>query len=205
MRKVKQLFIAMVVAGSAAMHAADLSQVEKYSTVFLLPPSGTVRLVQRELLTLPGYTVFDYLSCKQLEDGSVVLTGQVTNSNLKKSAEEAAIAVAGPAQIVNRIEILPDSARDKQLRSMLYHQIYNDDSMMTYAIRNVAPIHIIVKNGQVTLEGVVDSSVDRMHVESAVQYASGAGTTVHLTNHLIATRDTEPLLSSMWRSNEFSQ
>ncbi len=205
MRKVKQLFIAMVVAGSAAMHAADLSQTTRVPTLPLLPPSGTVRLVQRELLTLPGYTVFDYLSCKELEDGSVVLTGQVTDPSLKKAAEQAAIAVAGPAKIVNRIEVLPVSARDQQLRSMLYRQIYSDDSMMSYAIRKVSPIHIIVKNGQVTLEGVVDTSVDRMHVESAVQYASGAANTVQLTNHLIATQDTEPLLSSMWRSNEFVQ
>lgn len=205
MRRIKQLLFAMLVVGAAATRASDVAQPIKSAMLPLLPPAGTVRLVQRELLTLPGYTVFDYLACKQIEDGSLVLTGQVTDPKLKKTAEDAAAAVAGAAHIVNRIEVLPASARDQRLRSLLYRQIYGDDGMTLYAIRKVAPIHIIVRNGQVTLEGVVDSSVDRMHVESAVQYADALDTQVRVTNHLIATQDAEPLLSTMWRGNEFNR
>ena len=82
----------------------------------LLPERGLVRTVQRELLTLPGYTVFDYLETKQLEDGSVLLTGYVTNTGLKSAAESVARSIAG-ARIINRIEVLPRSKRDDRLRA----------------------------------------------------------------------------------------
>jgi hyperosmotically inducible protein len=188
MRTARLLWIGLVGMLAAPILAADvLPQPKALIGSPLLPPDGLVRKVQRELIALPDYTVFDYLSCKQLEDGSIVLTGQVTNAALKRSAEAAASAVAGTVPIVNRIEVLPASARDQRLRAALYRQIYGDDAMTSYAVRKIAPIHIIVRNGQVTLEGVVDNAVDRLHVESAVEFAAG----VSPRNRLIAVQGGE--------------
>ena len=161
----------------------------------LLPESGVVR-VQRELLALPGYTVFDYLAAKQLDDGSVLLSGYVTNTALKKAAESAARSIAG-ATIVNRIEVLPRSQRDDRLRAAASREIYGDPSMLSYATRKLSPIHIIVKNGRVTLEGTVDSGLDRIQAETAMQQLPVTA----VRNRLIAMQDAgASTFSSLWRS-----
>jgi hypothetical protein len=159
----------------------------------LLPDSGVVRKVQRELLVLPGYTVFDYLTCKQLENGSVMLSGQVTDAALKRSAEEAAKAVAADVPIVNNIQVLSRSTSDQELRSRIHREVYGDPYVAGYAIRKVAPIHIIVNKGKVTLEGTVDTASDRFQIESATRFGGGA----QLESHLIATQDSG---LTVWRN-----
>jgi len=162
----------------------------------LLPESGLVRTVHRELLILPGYTVFDYLAAKQLDDGSVLLTGYATKTALKQAAESTARSIAG-ATIVNRIEVLPRSQRDDRLRAAAWREIYGDPSMLSYATRKLVPIHIIVKDGRVTVEGTVDSGLDRMQVDTALQQLPVTA----VRNRLIAMQDAgASTLSSLWRS-----
>lgn len=163
----------------------------------LLAEDGILRAAQRELLVLPGYTVFDYLAAKQLDDGSLLLTGWVRNAELKSAADDAVRAVAGSARIVNRIEILPRSQRDERLRAAAYRELYGDPSMLPYAIRKLASIHIVVRNGVITLEGTVGSGLDRMQAESAMRNVTSAA--VH--NHLLALEDASlSTLSSIWRN-----
>jgi hypothetical protein len=62
---------------------------------------------------------------------------------------------------VNKIEVLPTSPMDDQLRLALYRAIYGFPSLEKYALGVQKPIRIIVNNGHVTLEGVVDSQGDK--------------------------------------------
>jgi osmotically-inducible protein OsmY len=43
----------------------------------------------------------------------------------------------------------------------VYRAIYEEEPLEKYGTRAAPPIHIIVRNGWVTLEGVVDSDTDR--------------------------------------------
>jgi hyperosmotically inducible protein len=80
---------------------------------------------------------------------------------LKSDAENAVKHIEGVEQVDNRIEVLPTSPMDDGLRRRLYVAIYGEPALEKYAMPVVKPIRIIVKNGHVTLEGVVDSETDK--------------------------------------------
>jgi hyperosmotically inducible protein len=119
-----------------------------------------VREVRHQLLLLPYYTVFDNLVFK-VDGDRVILEGQVTNPTLKHDAEAAVKSIEGVSSVVNNIEVLPTSPMDDQLRRALYRAIYGDPSLSKYGWSSMPSIHIIVKNGHVTLEGVVDNETDK--------------------------------------------
>lgn len=119
-----------------------------------------IKEVRHELLLLPYYSVFDFLSFR-VDGDTVTLMGQVTRPTLKSDAEAAVKSVEGVREVVNNIEVLPTSPMDDQLRRALYHAIYSDPGLSKYAWSAQPSIHIIVKNGNVTLEGVVDNESDK--------------------------------------------
>ncbi len=116
--------------------------------------------VRHQLVMLPWYSVFDNLAY-QVDGDKVTLFGQVTRPVLKSDAETAVKSIEGVASVVNNIEVLPLSPMDDQLRRALYRAIYGDPGLSRYSIQAVPSIHIIVKNGSVTLEGVVDNETDK--------------------------------------------
>jgi hyperosmotically inducible protein len=116
--------------------------------------------VRHVLVMLPYYSVFDNLGYR-VEGDKVILEGQVVRPSLKSDAEAAVKSVAGVSSVVNNIEVLPPSPMDDQLRRALYRAIYGDSALSRYSYSAVPSIHIIVKNGNVTLEGVVDSEADK--------------------------------------------
>jgi len=120
----------------------------------------TVRAVRRELLTLPYYGVFDHLAFT-IDKGTVTLLGQVRTGSLKRDSERVIEDLEGVEQVVNNIEILPASTHDDQIRMAAYRAIYRHDSLERYAIQALPPIHIIVRNGHITLEGAVDTQLDK--------------------------------------------
>ena len=63
--------------------------------------------------------------------------------------------------MVNNIEVLPPSPMDDRLRLQLYRKIYGYGPLFKYANLAIPPIHIVVKNGRVTLKGVVDNDTDK--------------------------------------------
>jgi hyperosmotically inducible protein len=109
---------------------------------------------------LPWYSVFDNLAF-QVNGDKVTLMGQVTQPTLKSDAEAVVKSIEGVASVVNNIEVLPLSPMDDQLRRAVFRAIYGEAGLQKYAIQAVPPIHIIVKNGNVTLEGVVDNEMDK--------------------------------------------
>ncbi|MGA9527340.1 MAG: BON domain-containing protein [Terriglobales bacterium] len=117
--------------------------------------------VRHELVMLPFYGVFDNLAYKVDADGTVTLLGQVARPVLKSDAEAAVKRIEGVTNVVNNIEVLPASMIDDGIRRATYRAIYGNSVLNQYQLRAVPPIHIIVKNGRVTLEGVVATAMDK--------------------------------------------
>lgn len=119
------------------------------------------REVRHQLVTLPYYGVFDDLAFR-VEGSKVTLLGAVTRPTLKSDAENVTKRVEGVTQVDNRIEVLPLSSMDDQIRIAEYRAIYGDPVLSTrYGFRAVPSIHILVKNGNVTLEGVAANQGDK--------------------------------------------
>lgn len=132
----------------------------------------TVKKIRKELVTLPFYSVFDNLAFRY-EDGTVTLYGQVARPSLRKSAERVVEKVAGVEDVVNKIEVLPLSNFDDRIRLATYRAIYRQPGLDRLSFQANPPIHIIVKNGNVTLEGVVNSKSDATRAFIAANGVSG--------------------------------
>ena len=116
--------------------------------------------VRHELLMLPWFGVFDNIAYK-VDGGTVTLLGQVTRPTVKSDAENAVKHIEGVEKVDNQIEVLPPSPMDDQLRLQLFQAIYGYAPLQKYALGVQKPMRIIVKNGRVTLEGVVANEADR--------------------------------------------
>jgi hyperosmotically inducible periplasmic protein len=119
-----------------------------------------IKEVRHQLVLLPWYSVFDNLAFK-VEGDKVILFGQVVRPSLKSDAEAAVKSIEDAGAVENNIEVLPLSPMDDQLRRAVFRAIYGDPGLSRYSIQAVPSIHIIVKNGNVTLEGVVDNESDK--------------------------------------------
>ena len=119
-----------------------------------------IREVRHELLMLPFFGVFDNITYK-VEGGTVTLFGQVVRPSLKSDAENSVKRIEGVEQVNNQIEVLPPSPQDDRIRMALFRAIYRSPGLERYELGVQKPIRIIVKNGHVTLEGVVDSQGDK--------------------------------------------
>ncbi len=118
------------------------------------------REVRHELVMLPYYGVFDNLAFRVNGD-TVTLLGQVTRPTLKSDAENVVKNIEGVRRVMNDIEVLPLSPMDDRIRLAVYRSIYGYAGLDRYGLQAVPPIHIIVRNGNVTLEGVVGTEMDR--------------------------------------------
>jgi hyperosmotically inducible protein len=129
--------------------------------------------VRRELVMLPWFGVFDNLEF-EIKDDTVVLTGQVTRPTLQTGAERVVSRIEGVNKVVNNIEVLPLSPFDDQIRLAAYRQIFGFGPLSRYNWGPIPPIHIIVKNGHITLEGVVANETDRNMANIRANGVSGA-------------------------------
>jgi hyperosmotically inducible protein len=123
--------------------------------------SRIAREVRHQLVMLPSFGVFDDLGFS-VEGGTITLVGEVTRPTLKSDAEGVVKTVEGVTNVVNNIEVLPLSPNDDRIRIAAYRAIYGDSSLSTrYGYRALPSIHIIVKNGNIRLEGVVANEGDK--------------------------------------------
>jgi hyperosmotically inducible protein len=148
----------LVTCGVLALVSAALSRQAA-------PPSAAAsaritKEVRHELLMLPYFSVFDNLSYK-VDGYNVTLMGQVTRPTLKSDAENVVKKIEGVEHVDNQIELLPLSPNDDRIRRAVYRAIYGYPALQKYALGVQQPIRIIVKNGNVTLEGVVDNEGDK--------------------------------------------
>jgi hyperosmotically inducible protein len=142
--------------------------------------------VRKELVTLPFYSVFDNFEFQVGADGAVTLMGQVSRPSLKDSATRVVKRIEGVGNVTNNIEILPLSPNDDRIRLAAFRAIYGHSALQNMAIRAVPPIHIIVKNGNVTLEGVVNTKLEKQVAETQARQLGGV---FQVTNNLRVEQD----------------
>ena len=135
---------------------------------------------RHEILMLPYFDVFDNIELR-VDGYNVTLVGQVTRPTLKSDAENAVKDIEGVEKVTNQIEVLPVSPNDDRLRVALYRSIYGFTPLQRYALPVIKPIRIIVKNGNVTLEGIVNSEADKNVVNIR---ANGVFGVFSVTNNL---------------------
>jgi hyperosmotically inducible protein len=127
------------------------------------PDAATItNQVKHNLAMLPWYGVFDNLKF-QVNGSEVTLSGQVTSEHdqTKYDAEKEVRRVPGVTKVVNDIQVLPLSMFDNQIRRAAYRAIFSASDLGRYTMGAIPPVHIIVDNGHVTLEGKVMDQMDR--------------------------------------------
>ena len=162
------LILIPLVCASSVLLAADAN------------PDRIVREVHHELVMLPYYGVFDNLSYR-VDGDRVTLLGQVTRPTLKSDAGNVVKRIEGVRQVNNEIEVLPLSPADDRIRLAVYRAVYSRPQLQQYSMRAVPPIHIIVRNGNVSLEGVVSNDGDKNVAGIAANGVSGV---FKVTNNL---------------------
>jgi osmotically-inducible protein OsmY len=164
----RKLAILLTVLSAIALH----SLAQERGAPSAREQERIVKAVRHELLMLPYVTAFDNLAYK-VEGRNVTLYGQVVRPVLKSDAEGAVKHIEGVEHVDNQIEVLPLSPMDDRLRRQLFRAIYGYPALQKYAIVPQKPIRIVVKNGHVTLEGVVDSEADKNFVGIRANGVSG--------------------------------
>lgn len=142
--------------------------------------NASMEKVRKELVTLPYYGVFDNLEY-QVEGSTVTLYGQVVKPITRQDAERRVSRIEGVEHVVNNIEVLPLSGFDDSIRARAYRTIFRTGSLYRYAMGANPSIHIVVKNGKVTLEGVVSNQMDSQLANIAAGSVSGV---FSVTNNL---------------------
>ena len=174
----RALIVTTILFLAAAAYAAEGQPLDQKSF------DRITREVRHELVMLPWYGVFDTLSYKVDPDGTVTLIGQVSpvrGPTLKSDAENSVKRIEGVTNVVNNIEVLPVSPMDDRIRRATYRAIYSNSVLNQYQLRAVPPIHIIVKNGHVTLEGAV---LREMEKQVAGVQANSVSGVFSVTNNL---------------------
>jgi hyperosmotically inducible protein len=143
-----------------------------------------IKEVRHELVMLPYYGVFDNLAYR-VDGTKVTLFGQVTKPTLKSDAERAVKKIEGVENVDNEIEVLPLSPMDDRIRLATYRAIFSKPPLQRYQMGAVPPIHIIVKNGNVTLIGFIDNETDKNLAGLA---ANGVPGVFKVTNDLVVSK-----------------
>ena len=179
MRKGLQLLLAVVlglgtIAPAFASSATDLPSDNQLLEQRL---SGEVH---HALAMIPEFTIFDNLSYR-VDGDTVTLYGQVRNALIKGEAQSRVKHLEGVQSVNNQIEVLPASFNDDRVRRQVARAVFGDARLSTYSFQPVPPIHIIVKNGHVDLEGVVRTQTDK---DTAFIRANGVPGVFSVDNNL---------------------
>jgi hyperosmotically inducible protein len=148
--------------------------------------------VSTQVLRYPQFTIFDSVNA-QVVDGVVTLTGKVTMPYKRTDLEKRIATVSGVREINNDITVLPVSMFDDELRFRIARAIYGNSNFWRYGSMVNPPIHIIVENGRVTLEGVVNSNIDRMLARSIASSFDAFEVTNNLKTDAEARADLEKI------------
>jgi hyperosmotically inducible protein len=133
------------------------------------------------------FTIFDSVSAS-VDDGVATLHGKVTMPFKATDIARQVGKVDGVTAVVNRIQVLPVSRFDDQLRLGIARAIYSNSSLANYGLGPNPSIHIIVENGRVTLDGVVNNDMDRQIARTVV---AGFPTFGQVKNELKTTAEVE--------------
>jgi hyperosmotically inducible periplasmic protein len=123
-------------------------------------PPDVTNQIRHELIMLPYHGIFDHLAFR-VDGHTVTLLGQVTRPTLKTDAERAIKRLERVERVDNQIEVLPLSPNDDRIRVEVWRAVYGHAALTRYNLQAVPRIHIVVKNGHVTLQGTVANHSDR--------------------------------------------
>jgi len=146
---------AALIAGAGLAGAADKRAASVPAT-----DSDLVKEVRHEILMYPRYSIWDNLNFR-VADGTVELMGEVNQPYKKSDVENIVRHLPGVTAVQDNIKVLPLSFNDDRLRLQVARAIFRDPNMTRYAMQPVPPIHIIVENGHVSLEGMVATENDK--------------------------------------------
>ncbi len=163
MKTLRNTMLGVMLAGGLAL-AADPG-------VPASPAQEVEHQVIHQIRMYPRYSIFDNVEIR-VDNGNVELLGQVSQPYKKADLQRIAARTAGVTSVTNELQVLPLSNFDNRIRMQVARAIYRDPVLSRYSLQAVAPIHIIVNNGHVTLEGVVSTDMEK---EVAGIRASGAG------------------------------
>src|ERR1051325_1947403 len=142
---------------TAAPQGKAAAQLNDPSTRDIYRVDALREEVRHQLVMMPYYSVFDWLQADVKPDGSVALSGEVTRPTIKDDAVNRVKRLESVRNVTDNIEVLPLSPMDDQIRIAVYRAIFRfEGPLFRYSTQSVPPIHIIVKNGHVTLKGVTD-------------------------------------------------
>jgi osmotically-inducible protein OsmY len=143
--------------------------------------------VQKRLARLTNYGVFDWITFG-FHGKTVVVKGYASRPILKSDINNALKGIPGVESVDNQVEVLPNSPNDDRIRAGVYNRLFTNPALRKYnanqgglrqatgpgpnialaagGVTNAPPIgfhaiHIIVKNGNVTLYGVVNNEGDK--------------------------------------------
>ena len=142
-----------------------------------------VEAVRRAVLRYSYYTVFDDINFGVEEPYKIVLLGAVTEPFKKIELEKRVAKVFGVRSVDNRIEVLPLSPNDQDLRRALYYRIYRDSRFSDRANHVNPPIHIVVSRGVVALTGAVRSAIESRILESIARSTPGVFRVINRLEH----------------------
>ena len=156
--------------------------------------------LQKRLVRLPGYGAFDWLTFGIKPDKTVVLMGYASRPSVAQEAVNAARRTKGAEVVENRIEVLPTSTMDDNIRARAYVTLYTDPMLQRYSpgggmtrsqlqrglddfaqwgldnvlsIRGPHQIHIIVKGGRITLKGFLPRQAEKDRAGIVMNSLSG--------------------------------
>lgn len=138
--------------------------------------------VRHELLMLPYYSLFDDLGYS-VQGRTVTLTGALTSQHAvtKNEAERAVKNIEGVEKVINNIQVLPPSGIDDRIRERTYNSLMRTGGLSKYFWEAAPSIHIIVRNGRVTLAGFVMNEMDKNMAGIAAKTVPGV---FEVTNNL---------------------
>ncbi|HVA62631.1 MAG TPA: BON domain-containing protein [Terriglobales bacterium] len=120
-----------------------------------------------------------------VQHGVVTVGGQVRDYPDRDSALDIIADTQGVKGMVDKIQVAPLNPMDDQIRLEAARRIYGNPVFLRYANDPAHPIRIVVRNGHVTLVGVVDSQVDKALAGNQVRSIPGV---FSLKNDLVVAR-----------------
>jgi hyperosmotically inducible protein len=157
--------VAFLMAASTGMAAGNTNTKDDVNL-------QTANQVRKQILRLPYYGIFDNIAF-EVEGDTVTLSGQVLRPTTRSDAAKRVAKIEGVEKVVNNIEVLPLSRFDDSIRARTYRTVFNQANLYRYALGTNPSVHIIVKNGRVTLEGVVANQSDSNLFNIAANGVSG--------------------------------
>src|SRR3990172_2731392 len=161
MKRNRAAWVAALFLMVSSLTVAGVAQDAKGKQDLEAAHSRFAKEVRHELVMLPYYSLFDNFEFRIEGVDTVVLMGQVTKPTLKQGAENVVRNIEAVGKVVNNIEVLPLSPNDDRIRRAAYQRIFSRAGLDRYTLSAVPSIHIIVKNGNITFEGVVATQMDK--------------------------------------------